>query len=309
MSVVAILAPVLVSAVFSLAGPGLARRLPPRDATWLLSAGAVVSALSGLAVLFLLAAALIGQAPGLAEVGHWSNASLRENSPIEPGLGAAALVAASAGAAAMAFVALRQARATVAAHRAFSGLPGSGDLVVVDEPDASAFAIPGWPGRIVVTRSLLRSLGPDERRVVLAHERAHLDAGHLWHRSAVALATAANPLLWPVGGAIGYATERWADERAAAALGDRAGAARALARVALVSGRSAPEHPRLAASQLAVPARVSALLDDPPRRRPALILFAIALLAIAIVAAIAVEMRVESVFDLAVHVHRAGGAG
>ena len=58
-----------------------------------------------------------------------------------------------------------------------------------------------------------------------------------------------------------------------------------------------------------MPARVSALLDDPPRRRPVLILFAIALLAIAIVAAIAVEMRVESVFDLAVHVHRAGGAG
>jgi Zn-dependent protease with chaperone function len=301
MSVAPILAPLIVAAILSLTGPSLARRLPPRDATWLLSVGAVVSALSAMAVLSLLATVLVGQAPGLAGIGNWSDATLRENSPVGPGLSALALLAATAGAAAMAFVAVRQGLAMVAAQRACRGVSAGDDLVVIDEPERSAFAVPGWPGRIVVTRSLLRQLTPAERRVLLAHEKAHLEAGHLWHRSAVAVAVAANPLLRPLGEAVAYATERWADERAAIAVGDRGGAARALARVALISGRSSHEHPRLAASQVAVPARVSALFADPPRRRPLLTLITIALLAVAIVAVIAVEMRVENVFDLAVH--------
>jgi Zn-dependent protease with chaperone function len=307
MSTAAILSPLLVAAALGLIGPHLARRLPPRDATWLITVGAVVSALSLTAVLFLLSAVLVGQVPDLAGIGHWSPATLREDSPIEPGFGAVALLAAAASAGAMVFVGARQARAMVAAQRAFRGVAGGEDLVVVDGAEPSAFAIPGRPGRVVVTRSLLRLLSPGERRVVLAHERAHLEAGHLWHRSAVALAIAANPLLRPLGGAIAYATERWADERAAAELGDRSGAARALARVALVSGWSAHRHPRLAASQLAVPARVSALLGDPPRHRPVLSAVTIALLVFAIAAAIAVEMRIESVFDLAVHVYRVSG--
>ncbi|HEY7256955.1 MAG TPA: M56 family metallopeptidase [Solirubrobacterales bacterium] len=309
MSTAAILAPLIVAAALRLLGRELARRLPPRDATWLISVGAVVSALSAMAVLLLLAAALVGRFPGLAGIGNWSNATLREDSPIGPGLGALALLAAAGGAAAMLFVAIRRARAMAAASRACRGIAGDVDLVVIDEPERSAFASPGWPGRVVVTRSLLRLLSPGERRVLLAHERAHLENRHFWHRTAVAVAIASNPLLRPLGGAVAYATERWADEQAAAALGDRGDAARALARVALLSSRSSEEHPRLAASQFAVPARVSALLADPPPRRPVLTLITIALLAIAIAAAVAVEMRVENVFDLAVHVHRMGRGG
>jgi Zn-dependent protease with chaperone function len=309
MSSAAIVSPLLVAAALGMAGPQLARRLPPRDATWLISAGAVVSALSLGAVLLLIGSVLVAQVPDIEGIGHWSAAILREDSPTEPVIGAVALLAALAGAGAALVAAIRQTRAMRAAARAVDGLAGGQSLVVIDGGEPGAFAIPGGRGRIVVTRSLLRRLSPGERRVLLAHERAHLEARHHWHRSVVSLAIAANPLLWPLRGAIAYATERWADERAATELGDRVGAARALARVALLSGGAAHRHPRLAAGQLAVPARVSALLADPPRHRPVLSAATIALMALAIAAAIAVEMRVESIFDVAVHVYRASGGG
>ncbi len=309
MSTAVILSPLLVAGALGAVGPHLARRLPPRDATWLISVGAVVSALSLGAVLFLLGAVLVAQLPGLAGVGHWSASILRENSPTEPGIGAVALAAAIAGAGAAVLAGTRQARAMLAAGRAVDGVAGGVDLIVIEGAEPNAFAIPGRPGRIVVTSSLLRRLAPGERRVLLAHERAHLAGGHHWHRSAVSLAIAANPLLWRLGAAVAYATERWADERAAAEVGDRRLAARSLARVALLSGGATHRRAHLGAGGLAVPARVSALLADPPRARPFLCLAILVLPALALAAALAVEMRVESIFDVAVHVYRASGRG
>ena len=48
---------------FALAAPFAARRLPPRQATWMLTVGAVTSALSTTVVLALLAVVLVGQLP------------------------------------------------------------------------------------------------------------------------------------------------------------------------------------------------------------------------------------------------------
>lgn len=306
MSAAAISAPLLTATCFGILGPHLARRLPPRQATWLISVGAVVSALSAVAVLGLLGAVLIGQLPDLAGIGHWSSATLRAHSPTEPGIDALALAAALASGVAVAFVGSRQALAVLAAYRASGEVAREGELVVLDAPRPGAVAIPGRPGRIVVSRPLLRLLSADERRVLLAHERAHLAAGHHWHRSAVALAIAANPLLAPLARAITYATERWADERAAADLGDRRGTARAVARVALLTGgRDASLPGRLAASQQPIAARVGALLADEPRSRPALSLLALALLVLALAATGVVEKEVEHLFEMAGHVYRA----
>jgi Zn-dependent protease with chaperone function len=307
MSTAAIVLPLLVAAAMGIAGPQLARRLPPRDATWLISVGAVVSTVTLAAVFFLLGALLVAQLPGLAGIGNWSPAILREDSPAEPGVGALALLAALLGSGAALVAAIRQARAMLAAGRALDGAAGDGRLVVIDGSEPGAFAVPGRPGRIVVTRSMLRLLSPGERRVLLAHERAHLEARHHWHRVIVSLAIAANPVLWRLGEAIAYATERWADERAAAEVGDRREAARALARVALLSRGTPHRKPLLAAGLQVVPARVTALLADPPRPRPFLSAATLALLALAIVAAVALEMRVEGIFDVAVHVYGAGG--
>jgi Zn-dependent protease with chaperone function len=304
MLAIAIALPLVAAACFGVAGPHLAERLPPREATWLISVGAVASALSAVAVLCLLAAVLLGQLPDIAGLGHWSTSALRRHAPAEPGFAAASLLAALLAASTVAYVAIRRARAVIFAYRACRSMSGSGDLVVVDGAPPSAVAVPGRPGRVVVSASLMRVLSPGERRAVLAHERAHLAHGHHWHRSAVSMAVAAIPLLAPLRGAIAYATERWADEDAAAEVGNRRHAAAALARVALLISSSTEGRTRLALAQHAVPARVSALLEESPRRRPIWSLAVIALLASGLLAAVFVEKQTEHVFELAGHAFR-----
>ena len=96
MTRVALLVPLLVAAGFGLCAPVLARRLPPRQATWLLSAGAVLAALCGLAVLGLVGSVLLGEQPSIAREGHWSGAALRARAPVDTAVGAAGLTAAAA---------------------------------------------------------------------------------------------------------------------------------------------------------------------------------------------------------------------
>jgi hypothetical protein len=288
-----------------LAAP-LARRLPPRDATWLISAGAVGAALCALAVLALLSFLLVGRLSILADEGHWSTSALRHHEITEPGVAAVSLALLLAAVAAVAIAARRQASALVGAYRSCRGMPG--ELVVLRDAPAQAAAVPGRPGRVVVAESLLAALTAPERRALLAHERAHLARGHHWHRAAVTLAAAANPLLAPLRAAIVYTTERWADEEAAAAVGDRRQVATALARGALVARRPAAGA-RLALAAQAVPDRVAALLALPPRPRPLLML---ALAAIPLIGALAVLdllQQTDRVFDLAARVYAVSHAG
>ena len=146
------------------------------------------------------------------------------------------------------------------------------------------------------------ALAAPERRALLAHERAHLAHGHHWHRGAVTLAVAANPLLAPLRPAIVYATERWADEDAAAQVGDRRHVATALARVALM-GRAPAPGLRLALAAQAVPARVSAMLAQPPRARPLLIAAIAAMPLIGALAVLVLLEQTDRVFDLAARVY------
>jgi Zn-dependent protease with chaperone function len=278
----------------------LAGRLPPRHATWLISVGSVASAASALAVLALVAFSLVGQLPLFAHEGHWSSATLRHHELTEPGVAAVALALLLASTAGLALAARRLGLALLAAYRASSEMPG--DLVVLRNAPAQAAAVPGRPGRVVVAESLLAVLSGPERRALLAHERAHLAHGHHWHRGAVALAAAANPLLRPLRGAIDYATERWADEDAAAQVGDRREAATALARAALLAGGS-PAAAQLALAAQAVPARVTALLATPPRARPLLIAALAVIPLIGIVAVVDLLEQTDRLFDIATHVY------
>ena len=277
------------------------QRLPPRHATWLISVGAVASALSGLVVQALLAFVVVGQLPLLADEGRWSSAALHHHAFTEPGVGVMSLVALTAAAVALLLAGRRQALALTRAYRACRGMPG--ELVVLRDGPSSAVAVPGRPGRIVVAESLLAALSADERRVLLAHEQAHLEHGHHWHRTAVALAAAANPLLAPLRGAIRYTTERWADEQAARRVGSRRAVATTVARVALLTS-ARPGPMQLAAAAEAVPTRVAALLARPVRPRP---LLSAALIAIPLIAALAAGLvweQTESLFDLAVRLYR-----
>src|SRR6185437_8548787 len=77
-----------------------------------------------------------------------------------------------------------------------------------------AYALPGAPGRIVVSGRLLDALDDRGQAALLAHEQAHLAARHHLFTTVAHLAAAANPLLLPVARAVDYTVERWADERA-----------------------------------------------------------------------------------------------
>ncbi|MFE4212814.1 M48 family metalloprotease [Streptomyces sp. NPDC056844] len=166
------------------------------------------------------------------------------------------------------------------AHSRVDGLPDAGGLCVLTDPHPDAFALPGGrrrEDRIVVTTGMLRALDPTEREALLAHERAHLAAGHHRFLFAAQLAGWCHPALAAVTKQVSFAAERAADEAAAHHCGDRGVAAQAVGRAALAAGRSrgnagAPTV-RLGVATGPVPARVKALLARAPVRRviPALL--------------------------------------
>jgi Zn-dependent protease with chaperone function len=65
--------------------------------------------------------------------------------------------------------------------------------VTVADERIEAFALPGAPGRIVLTTGMLDILDERQRAAVIAHERAHLAGAH--HRLVwfARLAATANP--------------------------------------------------------------------------------------------------------------------
>lgn len=298
MTLSAVAMALVVSSVFGHWAAAVAQRLPPRHATWLLSAGGLIAALSGLAVLVLLGSLLVGEQPEVAEEGHWSAAVLRAHAPVGRSVALAAALLAVVLSAWAGAVALRRARAVLAAYRSCRALPlAAGELIVVPGRRVGAYAVPGRPGRIVAGQQLLSALSPAERRALLAHERAHLTHGHHWHVAAVTVAAALNPLLRPLGPAATCATERWADEAAAAAVGDRRSVAGALA-AAVRAGRPA-EGGILAATTAFVPLRVAALLGPAPPPRPLLVRLSLGLLLAAAAGAFLATKQTEHLYEFA----------
>ena len=210
--------PLLVPALAALAARPLADRLEPRQATWLLTTAAVILAGCGTAALALLAASAAAGLPVLAALGHYSQPVLRHDDPVAAVTGLAATLL-LAGAAVTAAIGLRRrARALAESYRRAARLRAGGGLVIVPGHAIEAYALPGWPGRIVVSAALLGVLDARERAALLAHERAHLAGRHHLFTTVAHLAAAACPLLLPLARAVDYTVERWADEDAARAL-------------------------------------------------------------------------------------------
>jgi Zn-dependent protease with chaperone function len=273
--------PLLFPVPAALAARPLAARLEPRAATWLLAACALALAALSSAALGILAGAGLIRLSLAARAGHWSAATVRAGDPVTWAEAATAGLLLALAACAAARMLWRRARALVAAGAEAACLPGPGQVVVVDDTDPDAYALPGLPGRIVVSTGMLRALDDADRQAVLAHERAHLAGHHYAFVAAAHLAAAASPLLRPMADAVAYTVERWADENAAAACGDRRQVARAIGKAALAT-RHAPARRHLPAAALGVlgwrrdpltaagpvPRRVAALLAPPPPRRP-----------------------------------------
>ncbi|WP_307180296.1 M48 family metalloprotease [Streptomyces canus] len=114
---------------------------------------------------------------------------------------------------------------------------------MLDDETPQAFALPGTPGRIVVSRGMLRCLGDGEREALLAHERAPLRCRHHLLRAVLRLTAAVNPLMRPPAEAGGFVLDRRADEEAAAHVDSRTVVARAVGRAAHLRRRIPPRCP------------------------------------------------------------------
>lgn len=297
--------PIFLTAAFGLAAPVLARRLPPGLATWLLSGGGLLAAAGSSASVALLAFPLIAQTHVLAARGRWSDTVLRQHDPIGRPVGVLAAAAVLLLAARFLGTAARRLAAVRDAYRLAGALPDTGgELAVLDIAEPHAFAVPGRPGRIVVTTGLLRSLDPAQRRALLTHERAHLNHRHHIHQSVAHLATAVNPLLYRLPAAVDLSCERWADEDAARVC-RRDTVADALTRAAIGTRRTG-RSVVLAAAAADVADRVGALRGPAPRLTLWRVALLIGLLA-ATAAAVAVAMHdTERLFELAQSAYRTG---
>jgi hypothetical protein len=180
---------------------------------------------------------------------------------------------------------------------------------------------------------MLDALDARERQALLAHERAHLVCAHHVFVALAALAAATNPLLRPVAAAVVYCTERWADEHAATAVGDRRTVAHTIGKAALLTrhhptlpgalaiannrgggsiramtramtsavlGALAPGRRALALWRAGpVPRRVAALLAAPPRHQRVLLVLALGVLVLAAASTLDAVHDLHALFELA----------
>lgn len=278
---IAVYLPLLLSLFAPLGARPLSDRCDPRLATWLLTAVCVVLGAASTVSLGLLAITGLVRIPVLASLGHWSVGAAQHNDPAEVSVALIAGLLLGAAVVMAARMLWHRARSLAAAVAEAACMPTQDGLVVVDDEVPDAFAIPGLPGRVVVSTGMLRTLDVSERDILLAHERAHLSAHHYAFVALAQLGAAANPFLRPLATAVTYTIERWADENAVAGTGDRRRVAHTVGRAALAA-HHAPARPAWASlgilgrgtSSLAgagpVPRRVAALLAPPLRHHRAL---------------------------------------
>lgn len=248
----------------------IAARVDPRWATWLLTGAAVALAASSGAALTLVALAALIRIPLVAELGRWSPSVIDRGDPSSTVVAVIAGVLLGMALTAVVRFAVRRGLALAEAFRHARGLPGRGQVVVTRDAAADAYTVPGHPGRIVVSAGMLDTLDDAGRAALLAHERAHLSGRHYAFTSVARLAAAANPLLSPLADAVEYTVERWADEHAAATVGDRRLVAETIARAAVAAKRSRPRRFPAAALGAVFERLGGALLSPgaPRHRRP-----------------------------------------
>jgi len=314
---------ILLTLVFPLLSAPMARtavsRIEPRRATWLLTAAALLLAGTSCGALGLIVLAQLVRVPALDRFGHFSLDVVAAGQFPRPWTAVPAGVLLGGALLAACAFAVRRMRALGDARRHARELPGLGELVVTGDAAADAYTVPGRPGRIVVSTGMLDVLDESGRTALLAHERAHLASRHHWFMAVARLAAAANPLVRPLAAAVEYAVERWADEVAAAAVGDRRLVAQAIARAALaakatrprrtvgaVLGAVLPESRRRGAKARGedpladagpVPRRVAALLAPKPRAGLPAMALCLLVLGIATLCALQAADHLQDVLD------------
>jgi len=290
--------------VMCLVARPVAQHQSPPVAALTLAASALLAATAWAWNLTLLAGTLFGRLGYVADIGHWSGQALAVHDPVPVPTAVIAAVAVAVAAGGLVWCFQRVARElwriwAVARHCSTATDDG---LLVVDDSAPRALALPGIRGRVVVTTGMVQALSASERRVLLAHERAHLRNQHGLFRLVVRLAAGVLPVVRPLVRDCDYQLERWADESAARTVGDRNLAAQALVRAAL-AGRQPPSAAdavlALGFAERTVVNRVQALLVEPtPNDLPRL---AVPLVVLATTAVLTIEASrdLEALFELA----------
>jgi hypothetical protein len=235
----------------------LHRRLTPEIASFALGASLASISAAALPTLWIVSLGFIAHESTFGSGLRWCAELLGVHRPLSPGVGIPALALSC-------FGVYRTVRVVAAWRTTCAHAPGP--VLLVPDQRAYACTLPGRGGRIVISSALDQLLDRPERAVVLAHERAHARYRHDRYLLIADLSVAIVPFVSPIARHLRFCLERWADEQAVAACGDRHFVARTLTKVALGSA-AAPtldRPPALAFGGLGVPDRVSALLAPAP---------------------------------------------
>lgn len=239
----------------------LADRLSPSVAAVVLAWSSAAAAVASLVNLTVFALKALAELPAVAGWFGWSSQVVVDDTAHVPWVSWLSVALLLAAIVSVAHRWVRQRRVLAAAREQ---LPADGRLLIVPDEAVAAFAVPGQPGHVVVTTGMRDLLSERQFDALLAHENAHLVAGHHRLIQLVELAAAAHPALWWVARHVGYLVERAADERAAADVGSRRAVAHAIGTAALASA-AASSGLNAAAPSGVVPRRVAELLRPEPR--------------------------------------------
>jgi len=272
-------APLVLSAAVGLGARRCASAMSGRVALRMLAVAAVTCAAATGFALTVATLFVLARSPLVAALGDWSIRALPPVPlPWQSAVGGAGLITGLLGLAARHTArAVRQLRLAHRTSRELAGSPGSDGVcsgrpgwTVLQDDRADAYAIPGRPGRVVVSTGMLAALAPAEHRVLLAHEQSHLrHCHHLWVQVCW-VAAAANPLLRRLPAAALLAAEREADEDSGGPHPDSALVAGAVAHAGLARGGGPiplPTSPLLGATGSDVVLRVRLLIHPPSKRR------------------------------------------
>ena len=238
---------------------------------------------------------------------------MRRGDPISAAAGVAAALALTGAAVAVTVMFRNRARALAESYRRAAGLHAEDGIVVVPGPAIEAYALPGLPGRIVVSGRLLDCLDERRRAALIAHEQAHLASRHHLFSDRGPPGRRGQPAPHPGGprgglhrGALGGRARRRGHQRPQAGGPDhrpggpagrdppRGGSA------GMALGVTGPRAPRVSLAWAGpVPRRVAALLTAPPRRQTILLAACTVIVLIAGVAALLAARDLHALLELA----------
>jgi Zn-dependent protease with chaperone function len=265
------------------------RQLPPRAAAWLLSVLAVGCGLAVFWAALTITLAFLAAQPLTHDLFGWCRhlAHGHDHVPLTVGVLSGVVLVGM----------LSRAGGAVRRYRELRTHSG-GPVRIVTTTEPLAVTLPGRRPQVLISTGMLICLQEQERPALYAHELAH--AHHRHHRFLLVgdIVTSAVPPLGPLANQVAHALERWADEDAAIAVGDRRLVATAIARAAIAV--NAHEEGVAGMAGGSAPDRVRALLT-PRRSGPTILAWSGAAIVVVAVASLASSVQLHHLVTITQH--------